>query len=96
MAAEAFVTAVRARDVTASNARSFATAALVFETARESVARWGEPVALPQSEPAITARPELRVIHGGGHRIDTAAPDLRLVPQFRTASGGGGTPPDAA
>lgn len=87
-AAQAFVEAVRGRDLVASNARAMAAAALVWETARDSIARGGEVIALAMADPVSARRPELHLIRGGGHRVEDApAPELTLV--RRTGTGGG-------
>jgi predicted dehydrogenase len=80
-AAAEFVRAVRSRDISATNARALATASLIWETARESISRGGDMVALPtDGETATRQRPEMRVIRGGGRRsTDRPAPDLTLV-----------------
>lgn len=82
--AETIVAAARSRDLAAANARDFAEAALVWETARASAARGGETLPLPATSPLVQpARPELRLIRGGGRHDDAdterAAPALRLV-----------------
>ena len=84
-AAVAFVTAVRKRDIAATNVREIASAALVWETARESISRGGEQRALVDSPLAPARRPELQLIHGGGHRSDAAPPELTLVGGRRPA-----------
>jgi predicted dehydrogenase len=80
-AAALFAGAVRARDAEQTNAREIASAALVWETARASMARGGEMVALPASSSLVEARrPSLQLIQGGGHRVETSeAPVLTLV-----------------
>jgi hypothetical protein len=75
--ADAFVSAVRSRDVAAINAREIAVAASVWEAARESIARGGEMRPLADQEG--TRRPELQVIHGGGRSGPAASPDLTLI-----------------
>lgn len=82
--AETIVGAARSRDLAAANARDFAEAALVWETARASAARGGETLPLPATSPLVQpARPELRLIRGGGRHdgdaAERAAPALRLV-----------------
>jgi hypothetical protein len=76
-AAEAFVAAVRADDLTATNARELAVAALVWEKARESMSRGGQSAAV--AEAGHTARPALQLIRGGGHSVDAATPELTVV-----------------
>lgn len=80
-AAAVFVAAVRSGDAAATNAADMSRAALVWETARESMARGGE--LLPLSHDGAypeTARPVLQLIHGGGRRAtDHPAPELTLV-----------------
>jgi predicted dehydrogenase len=80
-AAAAFVAAVRSSDRAATNAAEMAQAALVWETARESMARGGELLPLStEGAHAETQRPVLQLIHGGGHRVDDRpAPALTLV-----------------
>lgn len=80
-AATAFVAAVRAGDATATNAAEMANAALVWETARESMARGGELLTLSAEGVHPEAkRPVLQLIHGGGRRsTDRPAPELTLV-----------------
>lgn len=80
-AAEAFVAAAREGDVAETNARTLAAAALVWERARESMRRLGEPVEVtPSMLYADAARPVLQVIEGGG-RVDEPrrAPALTVV-----------------
>ena len=79
--AAAYCTAVRSRDMNASNAASLAAAAEVWQAARASIQRDGEPVEL---QPAIDERerPQLRVIAGGGHGDGVSAAVLKLVPQI--------------
>jgi predicted dehydrogenase len=77
-AAEAFVTAVRARDVNASNVRAMAQATSVWESARESMANGGAMIEI--GERAAERRPALKLIVGGGHVDDSyPAPELRVV-----------------
>jgi hypothetical protein len=80
--AAAFVEAVRTEHP-ACNARQFAGAALVWETARSSMARGGEFAALPARHPLVaTPRPNLYVIQGGGQTTETSsssAPVLRVM-----------------
>lgn len=73
-----FVSAVRARDSAASNARQMADAACVWERARESMAQGGAPVEI---DPVAEAtRPKLKLIVGGGHvDVSHPAPDLTIV-----------------
>lgn len=79
-AALMFVTALRARDLTATNALAIATATLVWETARASMARGGEQLSMSAGTPLADARrPALQLIHGGGHRSNAAPPELTLV-----------------
>jgi predicted dehydrogenase len=79
---EAFVAAVRGCDVVAGNALALARAALTWETARDSIARGGEPLPLP-SAPGIVEgqRPELQLIRGRGLSSgrEAGAPELTLV-----------------
>jgi hypothetical protein len=80
LVADAYCTAVRSRDVNASNAAVLAAAAEVWQAARASIQREGEPV---EVQPAIDERerPQLRVIAGGGHGDGVSAAALKLVPQ---------------
>jgi predicted dehydrogenase len=80
-AADLFVTAVRTKDVAATNALDLAVAAQVWETARESMTRGGEMLPLVSASPlARAARPSLQLIEGGGHRVESAAvPELTLI-----------------
>lgn len=81
-AASTFIAAVRSMDAGATNARVLAGAALVWETARASMARGGEPLALPASHPLVDARrPSLQLIRGGGHTDENrpGAGNLSLV-----------------
>lgn len=79
-AAEAFIQALRANDARASNGSDIASAALVWETARTSIARGGEPVALALDDVPEEKRPTLKLIRGGGHSVAThPAPALTLV-----------------
>ncbi len=80
-AAETFVAAVRKGDAGATNARDLATAAHVWETARESIERGGEMLALTPSSPLARAvRPALQLIEGGGHRVESSSiPELTVV-----------------
>jgi hypothetical protein len=89
-AASAFVSAICARDRAFGNAETVAGASLVWETARQSIAQGGEMLPLSARHPLIApARPELRLIRGGGHGSDErAAPMLRVV-------GGSERPPAA-
>jgi predicted dehydrogenase len=77
-AASAFVAAARGRDLAATNARDAARAALVWERARASMAAGGEILPVADGD-AEAARPELRVIEGGGRRIASRAPRLTVV-----------------
>ena len=78
--AAAFVAAIRAGDTAATNAHVLANAALVWETARASIARGGEPLSLATTDIIVENRPSLHVIQGGGHTTDgRAAPVLTLV-----------------
>jgi len=78
-----FVRAVRGRDASVTNARDLALAATVWELARESMALGGDRVDV--SAPAAAARPVLQLIHGGGRRIEAAAPALTVVQEPRPA-----------
>jgi predicted dehydrogenase len=76
--AEAFVTAVRARDVSASNTGALAVATSVWEAARESMAADGAMIEI--GERAAERRPALKLIVGGGHIDDSyPAPELKIV-----------------
>lgn len=78
--AQAFVDAVRGRDLAASNTRAYAAAASAWETARASMARGGEMLDVPGAGVAEASRPELQLIRGGGHTVEDApAPALRVV-----------------
>lgn len=79
--AEAFVSAVRARDVSATNARQMAVATRLWETARDSIARGGESVEVLPLEVEQEARPQLQLIKGGaeGHDDERGAPGLTVV-----------------
>ena len=80
-AAAAFVQAARAGNAAATNAAEVAQAALVWETARESMARGGEllPLSADGAYPEAK-RPVLQLIQGGGRRVDDRpAPELTLV-----------------
>jgi predicted dehydrogenase len=76
-AAAAFVAAARARDVTASNARTLADATRVWERARTSMTNGGAPV---EVDPVRTERPRLKLIVGGG-QVDasSSAPELTMI-----------------
>ena len=78
--AASFVEAIRAGHAVC-NARQFAGAALVWETARSSMARGGEFTALPLHHPLVaTPRPNLYVLEGGGQTTErAAAPVLRVM-----------------
>ncbi len=76
-AAEAFAVAVRTDDRSITNARELATAALVWEKARESMTLAGQSVAV--SEAGHAERPALQLIRGGGHRVDAETPELTVV-----------------
>ncbi len=79
-AADAFAAGVRARDASLGNAAALAQAALVWETARASIARSGELVALDAESAAESERPALRLIVGGGRTAsDQPPPELKLV-----------------
>jgi len=78
-AAEAFIRALRARDLPASNASAIASAALVWETARTSIASGGEVIAVAVAHVPDEKRPTLKLIRGGGHTVAHAAPALTLV-----------------
>jgi len=75
--ADLFVAAVRGHDASVTNARDLADAALVWEKARESMARGGEGVSI--GGPMSVARPVLQLIHGGGRRVEAAVPELTVV-----------------
>jgi len=78
-AAEAFVAALRAGDVSLTNAEEAARAALTWERARASIARDGEPLRIDDLHPD-TQRPAFEVIRGGGHATgERSAPRLTLV-----------------
>lgn len=77
-AAAAFIAAVRARDVVASNVGEVASAARVWEAARESMSAGGALTDIDAAE-AAAARPALQIIHGGGHTTETLSPELTLV-----------------
>ena len=66
--ARAFVEAIASKDLASSNASLWVQVALVWETALESMALDGRPVALPWwlSHPGHEKAPPLRVIEGGG------------------------------
>jgi predicted dehydrogenase len=80
-AAAMFVAAVRSGDASTTNAAEMAAAALVWETARASMTRGGEVLALSSDGTQPEARrPVLQLIHGGGRRSDDRpAPELTLV-----------------
>ncbi|MDP9236323.1 MAG: hypothetical protein M3P30_02810 [Chloroflexota bacterium] len=79
-AAAMFMTAVCERDIGATNAGELASAAQVWQTARASISRGGEPLSLADAgQPAGVRRPVLQLIHGGGHRSDAPLPELTLV-----------------
>lgn len=80
-AAALFVAAVRSGDETRTNAVEVANAALLWEMARESMARGGELLSLSDGGAYPDAkRPVLQLIHGGGRRVtDRPAPELTLV-----------------
>ncbi len=77
-AAKAFITAMRSRDVAASNTRDVADAARVWECARESIAGSGALVEIDGA--SEIERPKLKLIVGGGH-VDSSypSPDLKIV-----------------
>lgn len=79
--ATAFVDAIRACNVGATNARALAQAALVWEVCRQSISRGGETLSLPASSPLVeTRRPTLQLIHGGGKAAAVrSVPALTLV-----------------
>ncbi|MEX2245177.1 MAG: hypothetical protein WEC75_00665 [Dehalococcoidia bacterium] len=79
--AQAFITAVRARDRQASNAREWASAALVWERARESMAQGGELLPVGSAEEAGgRVRPSLKVLEGGGRSEGAmSVPELTVV-----------------
>ena len=88
--AAAFVETVRTGKPVC-NARQLASAALVCETARSSMARGGEFVALPANHPLVaTPRPSLQLIEGGGHTTEASA-----VPLLRVVQGGRRSEPAA-
>lgn len=91
-AAAAFATAVRARDVESSNARTLASAAAVWEAARTSITANGEMIDIGGSV-AEPQRPALKLIVGGGH-FDASypAPELTLIGRRAAAP----EPPEAA
>jgi predicted dehydrogenase len=76
--ASAFVDAVRAGDAAATNVGELAVAAMVWETARESMAAGGEllPLSGVVAEPS---RPVLQLIRGRGRGAGRSAAALRLV-----------------
>jgi predicted dehydrogenase len=79
IAAERFIAAVRARDVAATNLDEAAQAALVWECARTSMARGGDPVVVAEGE-FRAGRPVLNVIQGGGQTTASGeTPRLTLV-----------------
>lgn len=90
-ATTAFVESMQSQQPT-SNARELAAAALVWETARKSLALGGEMLELRETHPLIaTNRPQLQLIRGGGHTVENvAAPRLRVVrggrPQFEDSA----------
>lgn len=95
-AAAEFVATVRKR-THASNTRDIAGAALVWETARASMARGGDSLPLPSNHPLIaTSRPSLQVIEGGGHTTETAAPRLRVLQGGRRREQSSSPPPRSA
>jgi len=77
--ARAFVEAIVSKDLGGSNASVWVQVALVWETALESMALDGRPVALPwwPSRPGHEKAPPLRVIEGGGS--GSAAAEQRPV-----------------
>ncbi len=85
--AAAFVAAIGAGNVAATNAGALGDAALVWETARASMARAGEPVALATAAVAGDARPALQLLHGGGQTTDERAETLTLVGGGRDRAG---------
>jgi predicted dehydrogenase len=80
-AAALFVAAVRRGSADGTNARQLAGAALVWETARMSMARAGEALPLPTSSELLDGRrPALQVIRGGGHSAEGhPAPELTVI-----------------
>jgi hypothetical protein len=84
-AAEAFVAAVRARDLTACNGRALAAASEVWSAARVSLARGSEFVEIgPRPQ---VSRPKLKLIVGGGLGAESVAPpELTLVGRDETAA----------
>jgi predicted dehydrogenase len=78
--AEAFIRAVREGGSAATNADEAGRAALVWERARASMARDGEPLAVQPAPALFQRRPVFEVIEGGGRRVDgSSAPQLTLV-----------------
>ncbi len=81
--AGAFAEAIATKDLSRSNASLWMQVALVWETALESMALGGRPVALPwwPSRPGHEKAPPLRVIEGGGSSGAAAdqRPALTLV-----------------
>jgi predicted dehydrogenase len=76
--AAAFVSAARAGDAAATNAGELAAAAMVWETARESMAMGGELLPL-NGVAAEPSRPVLQLIRGRGRGAGRSAAALRLV-----------------
>jgi predicted dehydrogenase len=75
--ADAFIAAARAEDAAATNAACVALAARVWECARTSISRFGQPQPLVES---AVEPPSLRLIHGRGRSDDRAhAPRLTVV-----------------
>jgi len=78
-AAGIFVTAVRSRDAAATNAGELASAAALWERARESIARGGDMVDVASAGEA-SSPPPLTLIRGGGHGGGGApVPELTVV-----------------
>lgn len=79
-AADAFASGVRARDASLGNAGAMAEAALVWETARASIASGGEVIAVASTAATDAKRPDLQLIRGGGRGGGSRpAPELKLV-----------------
>lgn len=73
---DAFVAAAGAEDAAATNLASVALAARVWECARTSISRFGQPQPLVES---TLGPPSLRLIHGRGRSADRVAPRLTVV-----------------
>ncbi len=74
--AAAFVSAVRSADAAATNLADLATAALVWERARESMTSGGERVSIADDDDAIS-RPVLRLIEGAGPGAGSGGRSMR-------------------